>query len=108
MKWGALLAAAAIAATAQPNDEVRVSGRPYTPPQLHLSAQTTLVELEVVVRDSRGQSMGGLKQDDFEILDEGKPRGVSWMLIGAVVAATIYRALSNQSVGTAEIKLAGS
>ena len=92
MRWGALLAAAAIGAIAQQNDEVRVSGHPYTPPQLHLTAQTSLVELEVVVRDSRGQSVGGLKQDDFEILDEGKPRGVA--AFSVVTRASLQAAMA--------------
>ena len=82
MRWAGILAAGIFAAgacliSAQPSDEVRVSAHAYIPPQLKLTAQTTLVQLEVVVRDPRGHAVGGLKQGDFEILDEGKPRAIS-------------------------------
>ena len=49
----------------------------YTPPQLRLTAQAQLVQLEVVVRDSHGQPVAGLKQGDFDVLDEGKPRAIA-------------------------------
>jgi VWFA-related protein len=58
-------------------DEVRVSAHAYTPPQLRLTAQTQLVQLEVVVRDARGRAVGGLRRADFGILDEGKPRPIA-------------------------------
>ena len=35
------------------------------------------MQLEVVVRDPRGRAVSGLKQDDIEILDEGKPRAIA-------------------------------
>jgi VWFA-related protein len=35
------------------------------------------VQLEVVVRDAHGRAVSGLKQGDFEILDEGKPRAIA-------------------------------
>ncbi len=41
------------------------------------TAQTQLVQLDVVVRDARGRAVSGLKQGDFEILDEGKPRAIA-------------------------------
>ena len=77
MKWCGVLAAGAVIAVAQQTDEVRVSAHVYSPPQLHLTAQVNLVQLEVVVRDARGHAVGGLKQGDFEILDEGKPREIA-------------------------------
>ncbi len=89
MRWFVILAVTAIGASAQQVDEgritalpaqqsgeVRVSAHAYAPP-LHLTSQTTLVQLEVVVRDSRGQARGGLKQADFEVFDEGKPRDIA-------------------------------
>src|ERR1017187_8278415 len=73
MKWLGLFAASAFLAAAQ-SDEVRVSAHVYTPALVRLTVQSQLVQLEVVVRDPRGRAVGGLKQHDFEILDEGKPR----------------------------------
>jgi VWFA-related protein len=76
--WLTATAACAFIAAAQlPSDEVRVSAHVYTPPQLRLTAQAQLVQLEVVVRDPHGQPVSGLKQADFEILDEGKPRAIA-------------------------------
>jgi VWFA-related protein len=79
MRRLAALAACACIAAAQlaQQDEVRVSAHVYTPPQLRLTAQAQLVQLEVVVRDSHGQPVTGLKQGDFEVLDEGKPRAIA-------------------------------
>jgi len=75
---GAFLALAHQAQQAQQApDEVRVSAHVYTPPQLRLTAQAQLVQLEVVVRDPHGQAVSGLKQGDFEIVDEGKPRAIA-------------------------------
>jgi len=54
-------------------DEVRISSRPYSP-QLVIRSVSRLVDIAVVVRDSRGNSIGGLSQDDFEVLDNGKKR----------------------------------
>src|ERR1019366_5337665 len=76
MRWLGLFLASALLAAAQP-DEVHVSAHVYTPPQVRLAVQSQLVQLEVVVRDQRGRSVGGLKQGDFEILDEGKPRAMA-------------------------------
>lgn len=77
MGFAAVLAllAAGLSAYQRP-DEVRVSAHVYTPP-LRLAVQTQLVQLDAVVRDSRGRPVVGLTQRDFEILDEGKPRPIA-------------------------------
>ena len=77
MRWGGVLACGMAMAWAQQTDEVRVSAHVYSPPQLHITAQANLVPLEVVVRDAGGHALGGLKQSDFEVLDEGKPREIA-------------------------------
>jgi VWFA-related protein len=82
MRWSAAwlaatAAGACIVAAQQAPDEVRVGAHVYTPPQLRLTAQAQLVQLEVVVRDAHGQPVSGRKQADFEILDEGKPRAIA-------------------------------
>jgi len=76
-----LLAATVFLAAAQ-SDEVHVSAHAYTPPQLRLSVQVQLVQLEVVVRDAHGQPVSGLKPSDFEILDEGNPREIAAFSVG--------------------------
>jgi VWFA-related protein len=76
MKWLGLLAVSALAAMAQ-SDEVRASAHDYTPPQLRLAVESKLVQVEAVVRDRHGRAIAGLKQTDFEIVDEGKPREIA-------------------------------
>jgi VWFA-related protein len=53
--------------------EVRLSSRPYEPRPI-LRSVSRLVQLEVVVRDSRGRPIAGLTKDDFSVYDSGKNR----------------------------------
>ena len=76
IRWLGLFAVSAFFAAAQ-SDEVRVSAHTYVPPQLRLTVQTLLVQMDVIVRDPRGHVVSGLKQSDFEILDDGKPREIA-------------------------------
>jgi VWFA-related protein len=105
MKWAGVLAASACLVSAQPGDEVRVSAHAYTPPQLHLTAQANLVQLEAVVRDARGHAVGGLKQGDFEILDEGKPRDIAAF---SVVTRSVTTALAPAAVSPGELMITGA
>ena len=42
-----------------------------------LRTTTTLVQVHVVARDAQGRSVAGLKKDDFEVLDNGKPQEIA-------------------------------
>lgn len=77
MRVAWVLGLTAAITTAQQVDEVRVTAHLYTPPQPHLSARTNLVQMEVVVRDTRGHAVGGLTPNDFEILGEGNLRTIA-------------------------------
>ncbi|HEV2491391.1 MAG TPA: VWA domain-containing protein, partial [Candidatus Acidoferrales bacterium] len=57
--------------------EVRVSSRPYQPQSVALRVQANEVEVGVVVRDSKGQIVSGLKPEDFAVYDDGKKQAVS-------------------------------
>lgn len=48
---------------------------PQDPPIL-FRERVNLVTVPVVVRDARGRSVGSLRQDDFQILDRGKPQTI--------------------------------
>jgi VWFA-related protein len=39
--------------------------------------KVNLVQVRVVVRDSKGQAIGGLKQEDFRLFDNGKPQAIT-------------------------------
>jgi VWFA-related protein len=53
-------------------DELRWGSRPYVPlPPNAIRVQTNIVQVPVVVRDSNGKAVGGLKKSDFELFDNG-------------------------------------
>jgi VWFA-related protein len=56
--------------------EVTIRSHAYTPPPTVLNAETTLVEASLVVRDSRGRPIGGLRASDFDVLDNGVPQKI--------------------------------
>jgi VWFA-related protein len=67
-----LVAAAPLLAQSFSEDEFRWGSRPYTPnPPNAIRVQTRIVQVPVVVRDSDGKSVGGLKKDDFQLFDNG-------------------------------------
>jgi len=74
-----LIAAALFPAgqAAQPG-EVRIRYGLYAPEPPVLSVEANLVELAVTVRDGQGHATGGFSASDFQILDNGRPRPVSF------------------------------
>jgi len=46
-------------------------------PEFKLRVQENVVVVRVVVRDSKGHAVGGLRKEDFRISDEGKPQAIS-------------------------------
>jgi VWFA-related protein len=107
-----ILIAGACLLSAQQADEVRVSAHAYAPP-LHLTAQTSLVQLEVVVRDARGHARGGMTQGDFEVFDQGKPRDIAAFSVearaalGAVAPAPVTAGTSTTAEAVPVAKTAG-
>ena len=72
------LCAPLLRSQAPADDEIRIGTRPYVPQQGTIRVQSELVEVGVVIRDSNGQTVGGFKRDDFQILDNGKAQKVSY------------------------------
>jgi VWFA-related protein len=55
-------------------DEIRFGSRPFVPPSANaIHVQTNAVQVPVVVRDSQGKAVSGLKQADFKLFDNGQP-----------------------------------
>jgi VWFA-related protein len=66
--------------TPSPTDQVsaqnspEISSHDETPT---FTKKVNLVEVRVVVRDGKGNAIGNLKQEDFQLLDNGKPQTIS-------------------------------
>ena len=60
-------------------EEFKVISQPYVPQDPHaIRVQSTMVEVNVVVRDAKGKPISGLKRDDFEIYDQSKQQNISF------------------------------
>src|ERR1035441_7494505 len=46
-------------------------------PGVTIRTTTTLVQVGVVARDSKGRTVEGLKKEDFEVLDNGKAQTIA-------------------------------
>ncbi|HXE30844.1 MAG TPA: VWA domain-containing protein [Terriglobales bacterium] len=75
--WIALALAALCALPLAAQQEVRVASGAYRLPPLRLVANTSVVSLDVVVRNPDGSTIAGLTQADFRVLDNGKLRPLS-------------------------------
>ena len=51
-------------------------------------ARTELVDVRAVVTDRHGQVVEGLRKDDFEVLDNKRPREISFISVVANLPAT--------------------
>ena len=77
----------AILAAQTAPQEVRVSSRPYAAPSPYaLRIETRLVDVGVVVRDAQGRAVAGLKQGDFQVVDDGKERAITSFMVDAARA----------------------
>jgi VWFA-related protein len=70
------LALAPVFAQAPP--EVRVHSGPWYPPGLVIIAEANLVELAATVLDRARHPVPGLKAADFEVLDDNRPREITF------------------------------
>lgn len=59
-----------------PEQELRFDAQPYTPPAT-LRVQKNIVQVDVVVRDGKGEPVAGLTQQDFKVYDKGKEQNIS-------------------------------
>jgi len=61
-----------------PDEEIGFATQPYTPQdQNAIRVRATMVDINVVVRDSHGNAVSGLTKEDFAIFDQGKQQKIS-------------------------------
>lgn len=73
-----LLPAAFASAQQIPQQELNFFTEPYAPPlALRPQGNVNLVEANVVVRNAKGEPVGGLQQGDFKIFDDGKQQAIT-------------------------------
>ncbi len=88
------LCALALALSGQPRigpDEVSLRAAPYSPMFAGgtIRTQVELVEVPVVVRDSKGTAVAGLQREDFELFDSGKKQEISAFSVETFPAAGV-------------------
>ena len=60
------------------SDEIKIASQPYQPEENGtIKVQSTVVDMNVVVRDGKGQLVTGLRKEDVEIYDQGKKQNIS-------------------------------
>jgi VWFA-related protein len=74
LMWCGLMATPWMYAAAQQSSDVQASG-------FHLEVNVNRVLVPVVVRDAQGHPVTDLNKEDFEVLDDGKPRAISAFMI---------------------------
>ncbi|HEV8145786.1 MAG TPA: VWA domain-containing protein [Bryobacteraceae bacterium] len=99
-------------ASAQPPSiapgEIKVRSSVYRPrSQFTIKVDTNLVEVETVVRDSRGRPVAGLERKDFEITDAGKKREITAFTVRTFTPAPVAtNAHANSATGAAAVPAA--
>lgn len=64
--------AESVAAQQVSSDEVRTRSWAYQPPAPTLRVEASSIQVGIVVRDSKGQIVTGLRPEDFSVYDDGK------------------------------------
>src|SRR5579864_2609746 len=83
------------------DDEIRFGSRPYVPPSANaIHVQTNAVQVPVVVRNSSGKAVSGLKQSDFQLFDDGHPVKIASFAIENSVTLPLQYVQAPQVVDT--------
>jgi len=61
-----------------------------TQKQSDLRIETDLIQIDAVVKDRKGSHVLGLKREDFEVLEDGKPQQVTHFAIGTAERSASY------------------
>src|SRR5271156_3463200 len=82
---------------AQNESEITSHDTPTT-----FTSRVNLVVVPVVVRDRDGKAVGGLKQEDFQLFDKGKPQVISKFSIETTTGTPQNNLAGNGNPATAE------
>lgn len=94
-----VLAGLPLLAQNTPEDEIRFGARPYFPPSASaIRVQTNVVQVPVVVQDSHGKAVAGLKKSDFQLFDDGHPVEIASFTVEDSVATPILAPQAPQIV----------
>lgn len=74
--------------------ELRFDTQPYTPAAA-LRIHRDVIQVDVVVRDAKGQAVGALKQQDFKVYDKGKERSITQFTVERAEPKIVNRATSS-------------
>ena len=74
-----------------------------TQPSFKVQVQRNLVLARVVVRDSRGNAVSSLRQQDFRLLDNGKPQTITYFSVESPTSKQVIAAKSQAHDAGAEI-----
>jgi VWFA-related protein len=79
-----------------PEQELKIDTKSYTPAAT-LRVRKNVVQMDVVVRDAKGQAVGALKQQDFKVYDKGKEQTISQFTVESAAPRIVSRATSSTS-----------
>src|SRR5688572_11728380 len=72
-----VLTAPGVATQSKPPVQTPPQSQPAQPtPQATFRTTTSLVEVDVVIHDKKGDFVGGLKAEDLQLLEDGKPQKI--------------------------------
>jgi VWFA-related protein len=73
-----LLTVSLVQAQLPPSEEIHIVSQTFVPQvEGTIRVESAMVPVTVVVRDAHGKPVDGLKKEDFEVYDDGKPQAIS-------------------------------
>jgi VWFA-related protein len=101
--FAAIALSAPLLAQSISDDEFRWGSRPYVPQQPNaIRVRTNVVQVPVVVRDSNGRALGGLKKSDFELYDNGHQVEIASFTVENAAPEPVRATAPKQSVESTE------